>query len=221
MNAERGTLRAGRCLTHEGKTVPFTEQLKHASETLTGFMRPDWVDIETRPRKPNLYRFADDGETPNNPALPLIHYRGAVKLDSTYDPAAIFEVLFNQYGWVGAWRDGIYPFLHFHTRSHEVRGIARGNACVRFGGKRGRKIALKAGDVVIQPAGTGHCRIGASDDLLVVGAYPEGSAYDEPKPGEVDPQKARARIARVPVPPRDPVYGRKGPLTRIWGGNAR
>jgi uncharacterized protein YjlB len=128
----------------------------------------------------------------------------------------VFEVLFKLHGWVDKWRDGIYPYLHFHTKTHEVLGIARGHARVRFGGKRGRMLELKAGDVVSLPAGTGHRRLSASDDLLVVGAYPEGSAYNEPKPDEIEAAQARKNIAGVPVPPCDPVYGRDGPLTKLW-----
>jgi hypothetical protein len=37
-----------------------------------------------------------------------------------------------------------------------VLGIARGKGWVRFGGKTGRIFTLKAGDVAILPAGTGH-----------------------------------------------------------------
>jgi uncharacterized protein YjlB len=125
-------------------------------------------------------------------------------------------VLFKQYKWTGAWRDGVYPFLHFHTKAHEVLGMARGSVCIRFGGAHGRKISLKAGDVVILPAGTGHYRVEASDDLLVVGAYPDGSDYDEPKPDEADPESARADIGKVGAPQRDPVYGLEGPLTKLW-----
>jgi uncharacterized protein YjlB len=196
--------------------MPLLEDLKHVAEAATGIARPDWVDIATVPRKPCLYHFKDDGQTPNNPNFPLIHYHSPVRLDPENDPAAVFEVLFKYYGWVGAWRDGIYDFLHFHTKSHEVLGIARGKVCVRFGGRRGRKLALKAGDVVIIPAGTGHCRIEASDDLLVVGAYPDGSEYDEPNPEDTSAAKARNNIAKVGVPPRDPVYGLEGPMPKIW-----
>jgi len=196
--------------------MPLLEDLKKGAEIVTGIKRPDWADVATRPRKANAYRFRDDGQTPNNPRFPLIHYRSAVVFDSKYDPAPIFEVLFKHYGWVDQWRDGIYPYLHFHTKAHEVLGIARGNARVQFGGKHGRTLALKPGDVVILPSGTGHRRLSASDDLLVVGAYPEGSAYDEPKPEEADAAMARKSIAAVPIPPHDPVYGRDGPLTKLW-----
>ena len=44
-------------------------------------------------------------------------------------------------GWSDGWRNGIYPFLHFHTGTHEVLGIARGRATVEFGGAEGRASA--------------------------------------------------------------------------------
>jgi uncharacterized protein YjlB len=59
-----------------------------------------------------------------------------------------------------------------HSRIHEVLGVARGHARVRFGGAKGRALKLKVGDVVILPAGTGHERLSGSKDLLVIGAYP-------------------------------------------------
>lgn len=169
-----------------------------------------------RKRKAHAFKFADDGETPNNPSLPVLHYRGAVALPRGLDPAAVFENLFLAHGWRMAWRDSIYDFLHFHTRTHEVLGIARGSAQVRFGGKRGKTLRVKAGDVVVLPAGTGHRRIAKSKDLLVVGAYPGKGGYDEPKPGDVDHDKAVQRIAKVRLPYADPVYGARGPLKRLW-----
>jgi uncharacterized protein YjlB len=66
------------------------------------------------------------------------------------DPAAVFERLFELNGWGGSWRNGIYDYVHYHPRTHEVLGIASGKARVRFGGDEGRSIALKAGDVVVE-----------------------------------------------------------------------
>jgi len=159
--------------------------------------------------------FADDGETPNNPSLPLLLYRGAVALDGP-DPAANFERLFALHGWSRGWRNGIFPFLHFHTRAHEVLGIARGSARVEFGGAKGREIDLEAGDVAVLPAGCGHRRVSASRDLLVVGAYPAGNDSAQQRPGSIDHAAALASIARTPLPQRDPVYGSDGPLVRLW-----
>ncbi|WP_422000533.1 cupin domain-containing protein [Reyranella sp.] len=158
----------------------------------------------------------DDGETPNNPILPLLVYRQVVSIGGLADPAAPFERLFSSHGWGDGWRNGIYPFLHFHTAAHEVLGIARGRATVEFGGARGRVLTVEAGDVVVLPAGTGHRRTAASDDLLVVGAYPRNGSFDQRRPGEIDAAAARDAIARVPLPEQDPVEGPAGPLTRLW-----
>jgi uncharacterized protein YjlB len=190
------------------------EDAKRVLEKATGFGRPDRIRIRTR--KANAFRFDDDEKTPNNPRFALIHYRSPVVLDPAFDPAAIFEELFASNGWRDSWRDGIYDWLHFHTGTHEVLGIARGTARVQFGGAHGRTITVKSGDVIVLPAGTGHRRLSKSKDLLVVGAYPKGGDYDEPGPEDIDPAKARRAIAKVHAPERDPVYGRKGPLTALW-----
>jgi uncharacterized protein YjlB len=64
--------------------------------------------------------------------------------------------------------------LRFRTLPYhnEVLGVARGHGRVRSGGAKGRALMLKAGDVVILPAGTGHERLSGSKDLRVIGAYP-------------------------------------------------
>ena len=194
------------------------EDIKRQTESLTGIARPGARQAQSmvRERKANTHQFRDDGLTPNNPTFPLIHYRGAVRLDEAFDPAAIFEVLFDSHGWRDGWRDGIYDFLHWHSRTHEVLGIARGHALVRFGGARGRNIALKAGDVIIQPAGTGHQRISASRDLLVVGAYPAGSSYDELRSTKGVHDRALRDIEKTRAPRTDPVYGAHGKLKDLW-----
>jgi uncharacterized protein YjlB len=191
------------------------EDVKAAGERLTGIGRAR--KIVPRARKPHAFFFQDDGETPNNPHFPMILYRSPVRL--TGDAATLFEDLFAAHGWDRSWRDSIYPFNHFHTHSHEVLGIARGSVRVRFGGEHGRVIELRAGDVVVQPAGTGHRRLSKSKDLLVVGAYPKGSGggrYDEPRPDQVDHATAIWSIALVDPPAADPVYGRDGPLKKLW-----
>lgn len=87
---------------------------------------------------------------------------------------------------------------------------------VRFGGAKGKLLTLDAGDVVVLPAGTGHCRVSKSRNLLVVGAYPAGGRYDEPRPEHTDGARARSAIANVRPPDSDPIYGPRGPLISIW-----
>lgn len=163
-------------------------------------------------------RFADDGETPNNPRLPLVLYRQALPLVGARDPAAEFEKAFARHGWADGWRNGVHGFLHFHSHTHEVLGIARGRVTVEFGGAKGKQVDLAAGDVAILPAGTGHRRISASPDLLVVGAYPKGGdgSYDQPIPGRARHAAAIAAIAGTPLPEQDPMFGRDGPLLTLW-----
>ena len=115
--------------------------------------------------------FADDGAIPNNPALPLLVYPGALQLPGE-DPAAACEAVFEANGWGGAWRDGIYPFAHYHSTAHECLLVYRGSAKVQLGGEGGIIETIAAGDVVIIPAGVGHKNVGASSDLQIVGAYP-------------------------------------------------
>ena len=122
----------------------------------------------------SAHPFADDGDVPNS-RHPLIVYAGAID-PAAGDPAAAFEDLFRANGWSDGWRNGIFPFHHYHSTAHEVLGIARGAAELRFGGEQGKTFQVKAGDAVLIPAGVGHKRLSATPDLMVVGAYPAGSA---------------------------------------------
>jgi uncharacterized protein YjlB len=197
--------------------MPIMERMKEIAERATGWSRPSPADLEklVRERKANTFRFQDDGIIPNHPEWPLILYRGAVALPEALDPAAVFEELFASNGWGQSWRNGIYDFVHYHSQIHEVLGVARGEAEVQFGGLNGRKLAVKAGDVAILPAGTGHQRRAASDDLLVVGAYPPFGTYDLCRTSE-DHERALKTIPKVKRPRKDPVYGSKGPLLDHW-----
>ena len=160
------------------------------------------------------HRFAADGEIPNN-TLPLLVYPGTVDVSGA-DPAAAFERVFAGNGWGGSWRNGIFSYPHYHSTAHEVLGIARGEAEVRFGGAGGAVLSVGPGDVVVIPAGVGHQNLGASADLLVVGAYPRGSEVDLKRGGAAERAAVERTIAGVPLPASDPVHGADGPLLRHW-----
>lgn len=198
--------------------MPVVEEIKRLAEKVTGIGRPSLDEAVqlVRERRPRLLLFEDDGATPNNPRRPMLLYRNAVGFRRHLDPAAIFEQIFARNDWEESWRNGIFDFLHFHTRTHEVLGIARGQARVQFGGTRGKTVTLRAGDVVMLPAGTGHQRVSPSGNLLVVGAYPPGGDYDQPRPGEIDHRKAVADIAKVATPKSHPLYGEHEPLSLFW-----
>jgi uncharacterized protein YjlB len=160
---------------------------------------------------PETYPFADDGlGFPNSP-LPLLIYRAAL----TPDPAAMVRV-FAEQGWSNAWRDGIFGYHHFHSIAHEVLGIASGEVQVMFGRPSGPRIAVRAGDVVVIPAGVAHFNAGQSPDLLVVGAYPGGSNFDVRRGNPAEREVAMRAIAAVPLPNNDPVLGQEGGLRRLW-----
>jgi uncharacterized protein YjlB len=199
-----------------GMTV--LESAKTLAERVTGLRRPSALDLKSlcRTRKPTTFRFRDDGFVPNNPRWPLIVYRGAVRLPQSFDPAAVMEDMFEGNGWGDTWRDVIYTFIHYHSRIHEVLGVARGTARVQFGGSKGRTLMLKAGDVAIIPAGTGHQSLSASKDFLVVGAYPPFGTYDECRPINADHDRAVKTVPKVRPPRKDPVYGSSGPLVKLW-----
>jgi uncharacterized protein YjlB len=114
------------------------------------------------------------------------------------------------------WRNGIFPYVHYHSATHEVLGIARGRAIVRFGGAQGREIELGTGDVAVLPAGTGHQGVWKGPDLMVIGAYPPNGRYDLCRGSKSEHAKALLSIPHVPLPQTDPIYGERGPLRRIW-----
>src|SRR5918996_3484155 len=157
-----------------------------------------------RPVQESAHRFADDGAIPNNPTLAFLVYPGALDLGGD-DPAAACEAVFAANSWGRTWRNGIYPFPHWHSTAHEVLGICRGEARVRFGGTKGVVMTVRAGDVVVIPAGVGHQNLGASGDLLVVGAYPPGPDWDLCTGEEGERPRVFDSIAAVPLPPADPL----------------
>lgn len=156
----------------------------------------------------------DDGLVPNNPLLPLLVYRGAFDRSGLQGAEAVIEAHFARHDWRNAWVNGIFDFHHYHATSHEVLGIARGWAEVQFGGPSGPTVRVAAGDVVMIPAGVGHCLRDAAGDLSVVGAYPRGVDYDLKRATPENHARALMEIPEVPLPANDPVLGAGGPATR-------
>lgn len=172
------------------------------------------MDAVMEKTKPVTFVFEDDGLVPNNP-LPFIIYKRVIDVGTAH-PERTIEDVFASHRWGSMWRNGIFDYLHYHSTAHEVLGVARGQARVRFGGDGGKVLDLAAGDVAILPAGTGHQCLFATRDLSVVGAYPPGQTMEITRPTPDNHAKAIETIPRVALPTTDPVIGEDGPLVRLW-----
>src|SRR5437764_1333986 len=127
------------------------------------------------PTMPQQFHLTPNGWVPNSP-LPVLLYRNA--LPTSPDLAENMERLLTANGWPPQWRNGVYDFHHYHSTAHELLGFAAGHAQIMLGGEQGTTVTVRAGDVAVLPTGTGHCRIAASGDFLVVGAYPPNDHWD-------------------------------------------
>lgn len=152
-----------------------------------------------------------NGWMPNNERLPVLLYRRALRSD---DLASAMEDAFTRNGWPPQWRNGVYPFHHYHSTAHEVLGFAAGAAKLVLGGEGGHVITVESGDVAVLPAGTGHCRIQADSRFLVVGAYPPGQHWDICRAGP--DVTAAERMRTLPFPKSDPISGGAGELLHAW-----
>ena len=162
---------------------------------------------------PEVHYFKDDGSIPNN-KYPLLVYRNAFN-ERDAKGAEWLEQKFLSNNWSNSWRNGIFDFHHYHSITHEALGIYSGSALVHLGGESGSKVTVKAGDIIVIPAGVGHKNL-ESDNLGVVGAYPAGMMWDMKygKPGERP--EADQNIAAVPAPEQDPLLGKENGLLSLW-----
>ncbi|GAB3673298.1 cupin [Salinisphaera aquimarina] len=167
-----------------------------------------------RPVAERLY-FDDDGRTPNS-RYPVLVYRGEPSGQGSL--AEPLEALFAANAWPPQWRGGVFDFHHYHSVSHETLGVARGHAVLMLGGEDGSRLRVTRADVLVLPAGTGHCRMQASTDFELVGAYqPDQQRWDICRSDSAaDHDAAIARIARASTPDHDPVNGRNAGVPVLW-----
>lgn len=164
--------------------------------------------------KLETHLFKDDGIILNS-KYPLLHYQKAFTAVGATG-ATWLEQHFAKNNWTNSWRNGVYPFHHYHSTSHEVLGIYSGSAMLFLGGEKGVKVKVEAGDILVIPAGVGHKNLGSSSDFGVVGAYPDGRSWDVMRGLPGDRPKADERIAALPVPDFDPFSGKDGGLIALW-----
>lgn len=152
---------------------------------------------------------------PNNPDLPVLHYRQGLQHIGALAPDDA-EAMLDRNGWPARWRGGIFSYHHYHSTAHEVLAVFAGRARVALGGPSGPEVALETGDVVVLPAGTGHCLLEADADFQIIGAYPAGEDWDICR--DAPDEAMLRRIAEVPHPASDPLEGRDGALPGLWSG---
>ena len=157
---------------------------------------------------------AENDRIPNNPDLPVLLYRQVFPEGESLENS--FKEAFRQNNWGGSWVNGVYAYHHYHSTAHEVLGVISGSATLLLGGPGGEETDVWACDMVVLPAGTGHCRQRASADFRVVGAYPRGQENYDLCTEDDDVEEKKQHIRQVPLPAADPVAGAEGPLLRLW-----
>ena len=162
--------------------------------------------------EPATFLFEDDDSIPNNPKLPLLFYAGVFD-DVTPE---LIEETFHANQWGNNWRASVFPFPHYHTEAHEALGCFIGSATIRLGGAKGIEQKVQPGDVVIIPAGVGHESLESTSNFTMVGAYPPGQDPDLQRGESSERPWALKSIAKVPLPITDPIYGKDGPLMKVW-----
>ncbi|MFK7855320.1 MAG: hypothetical protein AB8B79_14450 [Granulosicoccus sp.] len=142
-----------------------------------------------------------------NSRFPLLIHRGAIPGGGE----ATVRQCFLKNGWLNNWSyPGIYEYSHFHSTTHECLGCAVGWMDLLIFGKDGERVRVEAGDVVVMPAGVSHEMIGHSDDVLMVGGYPDGRDWDNIQEAFLTEEAFKAaakRIMMLPIPSKDPVSG--------------
>lgn len=132
--------------------------------------------LTTAAMSPETYRLSPNKHAPNN-VFPVLVYRQVLPQPITEESATTF---LEKNAWTkkGTW--GHIDVRHFHPNVHECYGVVAGASTMLVGcgsdddPATGTSIELKTGDVIVLPAGTGHCNLGGSstDDYLYVGLYP-------------------------------------------------
>lgn len=147
---------------------------------------------------------------PNNP-LPVLIYPKALEevLGQDYTETDI-KTFLEQHNYSNSWTEGIHPFHHFHSNTHEVVACFSGKATVQLGGPDAETLTLKKGDLALLPAGVAHKKIDATSEFQIVGAYPNGRQFDMQKGDKEQYDHLKETIAHVPLPSFDPIEGKEG-----------
>ncbi|KIX07127.1 uncharacterized protein Z518_05104 [Rhinocladiella mackenziei CBS 650.93] len=169
--------------------------------------------------EPETYYLKPNKHAPNND-MPVLIYRDCLPLPLSEDRTTGF---LEAHAWVkkGVW--GHIPRRHFHPNTHECYGVFQGSSTILVGcgtndTDGGEQIDVQAGDVIVLPAGTGHCNLQSTPDYRYIGVYPEGAPKWRNELGEeaINLEEYQKEINGVDLPLQDPVNGADGPLLQLW-----
>ena len=159
------------------------------------------------------YLLEPKGSMPNNDRFPLLLYRGAFKAPVSAEDV---EQKLKKNRWYNSWRNGVFPYHHFHATVHEILVCYGGAGRVQFGGIGGPEVDVVEGDAILIPAGVGHKRLSAETGFAVIGAYLDGASWDLQTPERSDHAEAKTAVSLVDKPPVDPITGDRGGLLDHW-----
>ncbi|KAL4807966.1 hypothetical protein BDV18DRAFT_110299 [Aspergillus unguis] len=169
---------------------------------------------------PSTFYLPRTEHTPNNP-LPVLHYKNVLPEPRTEEEVTKFLTA-HKWEKRGTWGAGYES--HFHPNSHECYGVFQGSSTLLLGASggdgvsnSGLRLTVHTGDVIVLPAGTGHSSV-ESTNYRYIGVYPEGSPRWRNEFGKkrIGSQGFRDEIGNVGFPEEDPVYGKDGPLMKLW-----
>lgn len=116
----------------------------------------------------------------------------------------------------------MYRTTHFHSTTHELLVVFRGDALLLFGGEGnpGRvEIKARKGDAILIPAGVAHKLVEESPGgFEMVGSYPRGAASWDMCYG-AEGEDVDDTIRGVEWFHKDPLFGQTGPA--VDAGEAR
>ena len=122
--------------------------------------------------------FVDDGDVPNHPHWPMIVYAQAIAPETVQRSEYAFDELFERNGWPVGFRNGIYPFTHYHSNAHEVLGIARGE--IRRQESSEARIVADLGSKMAVIAYARKCWSVANEAVMKVGDAQLNASIDTP-----------------------------------------
>ncbi|RVX67749.1 hypothetical protein B0A52_07872 [Exophiala mesophila] len=170
--------------------------------------------------EPEVYHLTPNRGAPNSDK-PVLIYRDCLPLPISEEKTTEF---LESHAWVkkGTW--GHIDVRHFHPNTHECYGVFQGESTILVGcggvdpDDQGTKIDVSVGDVIVLPAGTGHCNLQSTKDYRYIGVYPDGAPPWRSELGKepIDLAEMRKETGSVLLPAEDPVNGANGPLLSLW-----